>query len=557
MEKIIDVSPNSRRIALIEPLRERTYRTIWLASLLSNFGQLIQGVGAAWEMTRLTSSAEMVALVQTAITLPMMLAALPAGAIADMFDRRKVALIGLGFACLSATGLTVLSSTGLVSPWALLAFCFLIGVGVTLYGPAWQASIGEQVSAEHLPSAIALGSISYNVARSFGPAIGGIIVATAGAVAAFAANAFFYIPLMLAFLFWRRPVKPSRLPPERIDRAIISGMRYAFHSPPIRTVLVRSALSGLAAASVSALTPLVARELLHGTADTYGLLLGVYGVGAVAGAFAIGRVRASANPERAARWLGLVNAVAMGVIGLSNHLLLTCTAMLAGGAAWMLLVALLNVSVQLSAPRWVTARAVSCYTCALTGGIAFGAWGWGVAASHLGITLALVLSGLAMAMTTLLGFVSPLPKVTQPEEELTETLADPEVQLALTPRSGPIVIEIDYRVDQAQARNYYGIMQQIRSRRLRSGGFGWSLSRDVVDPELWTESYSCPTWGDYLRQRSRTTQDDRELQVAADAFHIGSPHGRVRRRLERPFGSVRWRPDSPDLNDETLVIITP
>ncbi|HEX7872761.1 MAG TPA: MFS transporter, partial [Sphingobium sp.] len=165
------------RFTLLEPLREKTYRMIWTASLFSNFGQLIQGVGAAWLMTRLSSSPQMVALVQTAIMLPLMLVALPAGAIADMFDRRKVALIGLGFACLMAVGLTGLAWAGLVTPWLLLAFCFLIGMGVALYGPAWQASVGEQVSGEHLPAAIALGTISYNVARSFGPALGGIVVA--------------------------------------------------------------------------------------------------------------------------------------------------------------------------------------------------------------------------------------------------------------------------------------------------------------------------------------------------------------------------------------------
>lgn len=544
--------------ALLEPLRESTYRTIWLASLLSNFGQLIQGVGAAWEMTRLTASSPgMVALVQTAIMLPLMLLSLPSGAIADMFDRRRVALTGLLFACVSALGLTVCSWLGLVTPWLLLTFCFLIGAGVALYGPAWQASIGEQVRAEHLPAAIALGSISYNVARSFGPAIGGVIVATVGAVAAFGANALLYVPLMIAFWRWRRVPMPSRLPPERIDRAIISGMRYAIHSPPIRVVLIRTLVTGLGGASVSALTPLVAGTLLGGGAGTYGLLLGAYGVGAVIGATMVSQVRSRMSPEGAARLLALATAIMLVIVGISHNLLLSCAALLVAGALWMILIALLNVSVQLTAPRWVTARALSCFSAAITAGMAFGAWGWGALAGEIGIGGALVASGIAVGLSPIMGLFSPLPDVPAGSHEHGAATTDPDVALALTLRSGPIVIEIDYHVETARARDYYQVMQQLRGARLRTGGFEWSLSRDVAVPELWTERYHFPTWGDYLRQRDRATLADRELQAMADGFHDAPPENRVRRRLERPFGSVRWRAETPDRQDERLPIYPP
>ena len=273
---------------LFAPLGERTFRTIWIASVLGNFGQLILGVGAAWEMTRLTSSASMVALVQTAMMLPLMLVALPAGAIADMFDRRRIAMGGLGVSIVAASLLSVLAMTGHATPWVILAFCSLIGVGVALYSPAWQASVSEQVAAEHLPAAISLGSISYNLARSFGPAIGGLIVIAAGARAAFAANALLYLPLLLAFFVWDRRHVPSRLPPERIDRAIVSGARYAFHARAIRSVLIRAFLFGLAGATASALAPLIAKDLLGGDAGTFGLLLGFGGAGAVVGALLVG-----------------------------------------------------------------------------------------------------------------------------------------------------------------------------------------------------------------------------------------------------------------------------
>src|SRR2546429_5593161 len=231
------------------PLRHAVFRRIWFASLVSNLGILIQGVGAAWAMTQMTSSADKVALVQTALMLPIMLIAMPAGAIADMHDRRIVALISLGIALVGATTLTVLAWFGLVTPNTLLALCFVVGSGMALFGPAWQSSVSEQVPADTLPSAVALNGISYNIARSFGPAIGGIVVATAGAVAAFAANALLYIPLFAVLFLWRRVTEPQRLPRARLNRAIVSGVRYIANSPPIKIVLARTVATGLVGGS--------------------------------------------------------------------------------------------------------------------------------------------------------------------------------------------------------------------------------------------------------------------------------------------------------------------
>lgn len=541
---------------LFEPLGERTFRIIWAASLLSNFGQLIQGVGAAWEMARLTGSPTMVALVQSAIMLPLMLVSLPAGAVADMFDRRKVAITGLVFATLSAAGLTLCALSGLVSPWLLLSFCFLIGTGVALYGPAWQSSLGELVNPRLLPSAVALGSVSYNIARSFGPAIGGVVIAIAGSVAAFGINALFYLPLLIAFLLWRRPQFPARLPPERIDRAMISGVRYVVHSPPIRIVIFRTLISSLAGASISALMPLVAKDQLGGGASVYGLLLGAFGVGAVLGALGLSRARAWA-PESSTRALAVLCGLMIALVGLSDNMLLTCLALLVGGAAWMLLIALFNVGVQLSAPRWVTARALACFQSAVTGGMAFGAWGWGYAAGQWGTGLALVVSGLVFCVTPLLGLLLPMPTIEDGENAMIDTWQEPEVALDLTLRSGPVIIEIAYSVDTARARDFYGVMQRVRRAHLRTGAFNWSLSRDIADARLWIERFQCPTWGDYLRQRSRLTQADLQAQAEANAFHLGAQEGRVRRRLERPFGSVRWSADTPDFRQDTITVFTP
>jgi MFS family permease len=549
--------PAEARPGAFAPLREKAFRTIWSASLFSNFGQLILGVGAAWEMTRLSSSPSMVALVQTALMLPLMIVALPAGAIADMFDRRKIALTGLGFAIAASTALTVLAFLGLTTPWVLLGCIVLVGAGVALYSPSWQASIGEQVSPQNLPQAIALGTISYNVARSFGPALGGLVVLAFGAKAAFGINTVFYVPLWLAFFAWTRRHSPSRLPPERIDRAIVSGARYALHSPSVRIVLIRALVFGLTTATASALAPLVAKDMPGGNAGIYGILLGATGVGAVLGALFVGELRHRLSTEAAVRLFAIGGGLSLLVIGFSQSLVLTCLAFFVMGACNILTVSLLNVAIQLSAPRWVTARALSLYSSALTAGIGIGAWAWGEVAASWGVGLAFVASGLAVMATALLGFVLRLPDAAEVDTSTVDIGHEPEEALGLSLRSGPIVVEVEYDVDPGQAREFYSVMVHLQRARSRIGAFDWSLSRDIADPAIWVERYHCPTWGDYLRMRDRYTQAEFELQEMADSFNRSGHGHRVRRRLERPFGSVRWKADSPDPYRGTVGYIGP
>jgi MFS family permease len=543
--------------SIAAPLRHSVFRRIWLASLVSNLGLLIQGVGAAWAMTLMTSSADKVALVQTALMLPIMLISMPAGAIADMYDRRIVALVSLSISLAGATSLSVLAWLGLVTPNLLLAFCFIVGCGMALFGPAWQASVSEQVPAETLPSAVALNGISYNIARSFGPAIGGIVVATAGAVAAFAANALLYIPLLIVLFLWRRATEPSRLPREKLNRAIVSGVRYIANSPSIRIVLTRTLVTGLLGGSVSALMPLVARDLLHGGAQTYGIMLGAFGMGAVIGALNIGEVRKRLSGEAAVRACTITMGLAIAVIAISNQPVLTAAALVLAGAVWMLAVALFNIGVQLSAPRWVAGRSLAAFQAAIAGGIAIGSWGWGHLTDLVGVEMALLVSAAAMFCSPLLGLWLTMPPIGA-RNEAADLLADPEVRLPLTGRSGPLVVEIEYRVDADSARVFHGLMQEVQLSRQRNGAYGWSIARDIADPELWTERYHCPTWLDYLRQRNRSTQSERELHQRAMAFHMGVEPVRVRRMLERPFGSVRWKEDTPDsAASEVLPAATP
>jgi MFS family permease len=528
------------------PLHHAAFRRIWTASLLSNLGLLIMGVGAAWSMTQMASSPDKVALVQTALMLPVALLSTIAGAVADMFDRRKVGLAALSIAIAGSGCLTLLAWLGIMSPGLLLIFCFTVGSGMALFGPAWQASVSEQVPPESLPSAVALNGISYNIARSFGPAIGGVIVAAAGSVTAFATNAACYLPLLIALYAWRRVSEPSRLPPERLARAVISGVRYVVNSPPIRIVLGRTLVTGIGGGSVAALLPLIARDLLHGSAQTYGMMLGAFGLGAVIGALNLSRLRAHFSGEASIRLCTVVMGVGVGVVALSPWPGLTGCALLFIGASWTSSVTLFNVGVQMSAPRWVAGRALAAFQAAIAGGIAIGSWVWGYMANHIGIENTLLISGAALIASPALARWMRMPRVGARNEAAMEAIADPEVRLSLSARSGPIVIEIEYRVDPKEARLFYAIMQRVQLSRQRNGAYGWSLARDIADPELWTERYHCPTWHDYLRQRNRATESERILHRRALEFHTAPEPVRIRRMLERPIGSVRWKDTTPD-----------
>lgn len=536
---------------VIAPLRYASFRRVWLASLLYYLGILVQNVGAAWAMTQMTSSANKIALVQTALMLPVMLISIPAGAVADMYDRRVVSLVALSMALCGSAALTTFVWLDLTTPNVLLGMCFVVGSGIALMNPAWLSSFGEHVPAETLPAAVALDVISYNIARSVGPAIGGFVVATGGSAAAFALSTLLYVPLLLAVFLWRRLAEPSRLPRERFSRAIVSGVRYITNSPSIKIVLIRAMITGVIGSSILALMPLVARDLLHGGPQTYGILLAAFGLGAVIGALNIGEVRRRLSGEAAVRACTLSTAGAIAAVALSQELVLTVVALAVAGAMWMMVVSVFNIGVQLSAPRWVTGRSLAAYQATFSGGTAIGSWGWGRLTEAAGIESALLVSAALMLLSPLLGLWLRMPRIGALDSDA-EMLADPEVRLALTDRSGPLIVEIEYRVAPEKAREFHGVMQDVQLFRQRSGAYGWSIARDIADPELWTERYHCPTWLDYLRHRNRATQSERALDRTAFGFHIGPDPVRIRRMLERPFGSVRWKEEVPDHGANTV-----
>lgn len=523
------------------PFRHPIFRSVWIATLASSFGGMIQGVGAAWMMVALAASAQMVTLVQASITLPIVLLALVAGALADAYDRRKLMLVAQVIMLVVSTGLAVTAWLGLVTPWLLLAFTFLIGCGAALNAPAWHASVGAMVPRQDLPSAIALNSMGFNVARSVGPAIGGLIVAVAGAAAAFTVNALSYVGLIWVLARWRTAPEPRVLPRERLGQAIVSGIRYVSMSPNIYATLVRGLVTGIGASSVMALLPLVARDLVQGGAAIYGLLLGAFGAGAVIAAFWSHRLRAAHSNERIVRYALAGSALGIAITGLSTSLVLTMAALVLCGVGWVLTLSTLNATVQMSAPRWVVARALSLYQMATFGGIAGGSWLWGAVTQGYGLATALLIGAAVQLGCVLLGRWFPVPETEDMHLDL-QRFAEPGTDVPVQGRTGPIIVTIEYRIAKENTYEFLGVMAERRQVKRRNGARRWTLLRDLADAEVWIERFHVPTWTEYLRHGSRITEDDALVRERVRALHCGPGEPVVRRLLERQTG---FPPEGP------------
>jgi MFS family permease len=522
----------------LSPFRHRIFLAVWIASLASNLGGLIQSVGAAWLMTSIGASADLIALVQASTTLPIMLFSLMAGAIADNFDRRKLMLASQLFLLAVSVALTLCTYFGLVTPWLLLAFTFLVGCGTAFNGPAWQSLVGEMVPRSDLPAAIALNSMGFNIARSVGPALGGIIVATIGAFAAFAVNAISYLGLIAVLARWQPSRPPRALPPESLGSAMAAGIRYVAMSPNLSVVLLRGAVFGVAAIAVQALMPLIARDLIKGGPLTFGLLLGAFGLGAVGGALLSTRLRQALSLEALVRIAFISFAVCATVAGLSPFALLTIIAMALGGASWVLALSSFNATVQLSSPRWVVGRALALYQMATFGGMAFGSWIWGAAAERLGTADALLIAAGVLIVGAALGLRLPLPKLSPRNLDPLNRFTEPDLAIDIRLRSGPIVITIEYIIQEADLAAFLAVMAERRRIRRRDGACHWTLMRDLENPEIWIERYHSPTWLDYVRHNQRITRADAAVGERLRELHQGPGRQRVRRMIERQPGGA-------------------
>ena len=534
-----------QRPTSLSAIRYPIFRNVWLASSASHFGGMIQSVGAAWLMLSIAGSADMVALVQASVALPVMLFSLVAGAMADNFDRRRMMLAAQLFMLVVSVALAACAWLGFITPWLLLLFTFLIGCGAAFNAPAWQASVGDMVPRPELPGAVAFNSMGFNFARSVGPAVGGAIVAAAGAAAAFAINAVSYVALVVVLARWRPEWGPRLLPRESLRGAMGAGIRYVAMSPRLRSVLLRAAFFGLGASVVMALMPLVASELVDGGPMTYGLLLGSFGLGAIGGAAGSTRLRESTSSEALVRLSCIAFAAGVGVAALSRVLPLTMFALMFCGASWVLALSTFNVTVQLSTPRWVVARALSLYQMAAFGGMALGSWLWGAIAERGDVGMALFGAAAAMLACAALGLWLPLAKLTDLNlDPLRPQLREPATAVPVQPRTGPVVVTIEYVIREADVLEFLGAMAERRRIRRRDGARNWRVLRDLADPEVWIERYESPTWLDYIRHNSRLTHDDAAVPEHLRALHRGSGPPRVRRMIERQPSALHTVPVS-------------
>lgn len=519
--------------SLAAPLRGPDFRWIWVGGIVSNLGTMVQTVGAGWLMATIVLSSETVALVQSATTLPIMLFSIVAGVFADSYNRKRVLVVAQLWMMAVSLALAGAVIGGWITPGLLLVLTFLLGCGTALHMPAWQASVGDLVARKDIPAAVTLNSMAMNMTRSVGPALGGVVVATAGAAMAFVINAVSYVPMILALLRWRTETKPATLPREDFRRAVSSGVRYVAMSPRILRVITRAFVFGLTAVSVLALMPLIARDLVGGGAVVFGLLLGCFGIGALGGGLLNARLRERLSAEGIARGAFLGFSICTVLLSVNRDIWLACLLLLPAGAAWVLALSLFNVVVQLSTPRWVVGRTLSFYQTATFGGMTAGAWIWGLLAEAYGTPTALFLAGVACCAGASVGLVYGIPKLELINLDPLNRFREPRLQMDITPRSGPVRILVEYEIPYENVERFLEIIAERRRIRLRDGARHWVLLRDLESPTLWKESYHFPTWAEYIRHHERPTQADAEVSERLKSLTKDKRRPQVRRLIER------------------------
>jgi MFS family permease len=510
------------------PLHHPVFRALWLATLVSNIGTFMQSVGAAWLMTSLSTSPVMVALVQAASIFPMFLLSLPAGALADIIDRRLLLLVTQTWMMAAAALLAALTLLGAASPAMLLSLTFLLGLGAAMNAPAWQAIVPELVPRRELAQAISLNSAGFNLSRAVGPALGGLIVAAAGAGATFLLNAVSFLGVMVVLYRWPRPATNAALPAERMIAAIHTGLRYVRHSRGLQAVLWRTGIFILFSSSLWALLPLVVRYDMGGTSADYGILLGCFGGGAVAGAGLLPRMQRHLPVEALLAGVTLVAAAMIALTALVPRLAVLVPAMVLSGAAWLVVVSTFNVAIQIAVPAWVRARVLAVYMLVFAGGFSAGSAAWGMVATHQSLTAALLYSaaGLALGLLAAIRYRVNLDD----ESDLTPSLHWPEPHLILEPKpeQGPVLVTMEYLIDPPRSGQFAQAMRALGVIRRRDGAIRWGLFQDTANPGLFLETFIVETWIEHLRQHERMTVADRSVEDKAFSFHIGSerPHAR-------------------------------
>jgi MFS family permease len=490
---------------------------LWITWLTANICMWMNDVAAAWMMTTLTTSPILVALVQTASTLPVFLLGLPSGALADILDRRRFLIATQFWMAGTAVLLCVAVAMGWISAPLLLVLTFANGIGLAMRWPVFAAIVPELVPRPQLPAALALNGVSMNASRIVGPLVAGTLIASLGTAWVFVLNAVLSVAAGLVIMRWKREHTPSPLGRERLGSAIRVGLQFVRQSSRMRAVLVRISLFFLHATALLALLPLVARGLHGGDAATFTVLLASMGVGAIGVAVFLPRLRQAMSRDSLVLRATLVQAGVTAVMAVAPNVWVAVPAMIVGGAAWLTAANSLSVSAQLALPDWVRARGMSMYQMAIMGSTAAGAAIWGQVATltsvHISLAAAAVTGALAMTVAQRVSVDLSLEEDLSPSNAFTPPVAQ------TTPTAGHVVVTIQYIIEPARAPEFEALMQESKRSRLRQGALQWQLHRDIGNPAHYVEQIVDESWTEHLRRFDRVTASDVALRERKVAFH--------------------------------------
>lgn len=471
-------------------------------------------------MTSLTNSPLLVALLQAATSLPVFLVGFPAGAIADIVDRRRLLIVTQTWMLLAATGLSLTTALDSTSDWSLLAFTFALGFGSAINAPAWQAVIPELVPRSQLPEAMALNGLNINLARAVGPAMAGFLVAVTGPEGVFLLNAASFLGVMVVVFRWQRPPKRSALPAERVVGAMRAGVRYLRHAPALQTVLIRAGVFISCGSALWALMPAIARQEMGLGASGYGLLLGCVGVGAVAGATVLPKIRRRFSVDGLLAAASVLFALTTVALAYLRSLPLLSLMMIVGGVAWIAIMSSLNVAAQTVVPSWIRARALGMYQLVFQGGMAISSIIWGAIATRTNTPVSLTIAAIAL----LVGLVATVRYRLRSGEnqDLSPSLhwAEPVVVIEPNAEDGPVLVTLEYTINSENARSFIHAMQRLRHIRQRDGAIRWGLWNDLAEPERYVESFVVESWAEHKRQHERVTVTDLDVERQARSFVV-------------------------------------
>ncbi|MGO9847971.1 MAG: MFS transporter [Methylocella sp.] len=519
-------TPPIRTTDALAPFRYRTFRVLWCATVIANTGTWMQSAAAGWFMTSLDPDPFIVSLVQVAASLPMFIFAIPAGALADIFDRRKLIIVMQIAVTLLIVGFTFMIRLGLVTPTSLLIFLFVATAAAALIMPVWQSIVPQLVPRTLIQPAVALNSAGVNVSRAVGPALAGVIIAAWGMDAPFWLNALSNLGVIAALWWWRPAGSDAirNLPSERFFLAIGAGLRYARHNPHLRATQLHALGFFLFASAYWALLPLVARDQITGGATLYGLLLGTIGVGAVAGAFAVPWLKSRLGADGVVAVGAMGTAIALLLFAFARQAAMAFAASAIAGISWIVVLVTLNVSAQVALPEWVRGRGLSIYMTVMFGALTLGSAIWGKIAAWTGLPAAQVIAALGAAAAVPLLWRWRLE--TGAVLDLTPSRHWPEPvplgEIALD--RGPVLVTIEYRIKPSDRDGFLKAIGHLAGERRRDGAFAWEVFEDPEHDGLFVETFMLNTWAEHLRQHARVTDADRTMQEAVDRFQIdGTP----------------------------------